>query len=31
MIVQVFGEEKEIPKIAYDSPRFLKRERKSKN
>jgi hypothetical protein len=27
MIVHVFGEEKEILEIAYDSPRFLRREK----
>jgi len=31
MIYQVFGEEKEIPEIAYGSPRFWRRERSFKN
>jgi len=31
MIVHVFGEEKEISKIAYDSPGFWRRERNARN
>jgi len=31
IIVHIFGEEKEVPEIAYDSPRFLIRERNYRN
>jgi len=31
MIVHVYGRGKEIPKISYDGPRFLRRDRNSRN